>query len=259
MTVAVVVPCYDEARRFDVDAFVDLAGRVDALVLVDDGSADETPALLARVAERAGGRAAVHRLGHNRGKAEAVRIGMLAALDSGADLVAYFDADLATPVDELLRLVDVIAGDHTRSVVLASRVGLLGHSIDRRLSRHYLGRLYATAASLTLRVPVYDTQCGAKVFRATPTLRQALTVPFPDPWAFDVELLARLLHPGPGVEPVAADAVLEVPLRVWRDVAGSKVRPVASLRAAAALAGVHRRITTRSAGRDARRRSRPSG
>jgi hypothetical protein len=75
-------------------------------------------------------------------------------------------------------------------------------------------------------------------------------VPFPDPWAFDVELLARLLHPGPGVEPVAADAVLEVPLRAWRDVAGSKVRPLASLRAALALAGVHRRIRERSAARD---------
>lgn len=249
MSVAVVVPCYDEARRFDVDAFVALAERVDSLLLVDDGSADGTGALLAAVAERSGGRASVHRLPRNGGKAEAVRIGMLAAIDGGADLVAYFDADLATPVDELVRLIDVLVGDDSRSVVLASRVGLLGHSIDRRLSRHYLGRLYATVASLTLRVPVYDTQCGAKVFRTTPALRAAVSMPFPDPWAFDVELLARLLHPGPGVDPVCADAVLEVPLRTWRDVAGSKVRPVASLRAAAALAGVHQRIRERSAER----------
>lgn len=250
MTVTVVVPCYDEAARFDVDAFVALAARVDTLLLVDDGSGDGTASLLDGVADRSGGRAAVVRLPRNGGKAEAVRSGMLTALDGGADIVAYFDADLATPVEELLRLVDVLAADPARSVVLASRVGLLGHSIDRRMSRHYLGRMYATVASLTLRVPVYDTQCGAKVFRATPALRAAVAVPFPDPWAFDVELLARLLHPGPGVEPLAADAVLEVPLRAWRDVAGSKVRPLASLRAALALAGVHRRIRERSAARD---------
>jgi hypothetical protein len=44
--------------------------------------------------------------------------------------------------------------------------------------------------------------------------------PFPDPWSFDVELLARLLHPGAGLDRSPADEVLEVPLRVWRDVAG---------------------------------------
>ncbi len=249
MTVAVVVPCYDEAARFDVDAFVSLAAMVDRVLLVDDGSSDGTAAMLGAVADRSGGRAAVLHLALNGGKAEAVRTGMLAALDGGADIVAYFDADLATPVAELVRLVDALQADASRSVVLASRVGLLGHTIDRRLSRHYLGRLYATAASLTLRVPVYDTQCGAKVFRASPALRQAVARPFPDPWSFDVELLARLLHPGVGVEPVAADAVLEVPLRVWRDVAGSKVRPVASIRAVVALAGVRRRISERSAER----------
>jgi glycosyltransferase involved in cell wall biosynthesis len=249
VTVAVVVPCYDEAARFDVEAFVALATRVDSVLLVDDGSSDGTAAMLHAVADGSGGRAQVIRLTRNGGKAEAVRTGMLAALDSGADVVAYFDADLATPVDELVRLVEVLRADPSRSVVLASRVGLLGHAIERRLSRHYLGRLYATAASLTLGVPVYDTQCGAKVFRASPALRLAVASPFPDPWSFDVELLARLLHPGVGAERVPADSVLEVPLRVWRDVAGSKVRPIASIRAVAALAGVRRRISERSAER----------
>lgn len=249
MTVAVVVPCYEEAGRFDVDTFAALAHRIDQLVLVDDGSADDTARALDAVAARAAGRATVARHDRNRGKAEAVRTGMLAALDAGADVVAYFDADLATPVDELLRLIEVLHADQSRSVVIASRVGLLGHAIDRRLSRHYLGRLYATAASLTLGVPVYDTQCGAKVFRASPALRAALTTPFPDRWAFDVELLARLLHPHPEVVAVTAEQIVEVPLLAWRDVAGSKVRPLASVRAALALAGVRRRMGRRASGR----------
>lgn len=251
MTVTVVVPCYREAGRFDVEAFVGLAGRVDRLLLVDDGSDDATATRLDEVAARARGRAEVLPLPRNVGKAEAVRAGMQAAVDGGADVVAYFDADLATPVDELLRLIGLLHGDAARSVVMASRVGLLGHAIERRMTRHYLGRMYATAASITLGVPVYDTQCGAKVFRNVPALRAALTTPFPDRWAFDVELLARLLHPGPGVEPVPAAAIVEVPLLTWRDVAGSKVRPLASVRSALALAGVRRRIRRRGRARRA--------
>jgi dolichyl-phosphate beta-glucosyltransferase len=247
VTVAVVVPCYDEAARFDADAFVGLAAKVDRLLLVDDGSDDGTADLLDRVAARAGQGVHVIRLGRNGGKGEAVRAGMRAALDGGASITGYFDADLATPVDELLRLLDVLHGDASRDVVLASRVGLLGHAIERRLARHYLGRLYATAASLTLGVPVYDTQCGAKVFRDTPALRAALGTPFPDRWAFDVELLARLLHPGRGVPAVRPDAIVEVPLRAWRDVAGSKVRPAASVRAAIALLTVARGVRRRRA------------
>jgi glycosyltransferase involved in cell wall biosynthesis len=250
VTAAVVVPCYDEAPRFDVDAFVGLAAKVDRLILVDDGSTDGTLQLLGEVAQLAGDGVTLLRLARNGGKAEAVRAGMNAALDAGAEVVAYFDADLATPVDELLRLIEALVADAARSVVLASRVGLLGHAIERRMTRHYLGRLYATAASVTLGVPVYDTQCGAKVFRDAPALRAALADPFPDQWAFDVELLARLLHPAGGVAPLAADEIVEVPLRAWRDVAGSKVRPVASVRAVLALWGVRRRISARAGAGD---------
>jgi dolichyl-phosphate beta-glucosyltransferase len=247
VTVAVVVPCFDEADRFHVGAFTDLAAQVDRLVLVDDGSRDRTAELLAAVAAASPDRVDVELLAGNRGKAEAVRHGVRVAIDRGADVVAYFDADRATPVDELLRLVDALVHDPRRQVVLASRVGLLGHAIDRRLTRHYLGRLYATAASVTLGVPVYDTQCGAKVFRVSPALRAAVDEPFPDRWAFDVELLARLLQPRDPIAPVPADAILEVPLRAWRDVAGSKVRPVASVRAVLALTGVRRRMRRRRA------------
>jgi dolichyl-phosphate beta-glucosyltransferase len=248
MTVAIVVPCFDEAARFDVDAFVTLATAVEAVWFVDDGSRDGTTELLDRVASLAPGRAHVRRLGANRGKAEAVRAGMLAALadDVGIDVVGYLDADLATPVSEMLRLVEMITAEPALDVVLGSRVGLLGHAVERRMSRHYVGRLYATAASVALGVPVYDTQCGAKLFRDSPALRAALARSFPDRWSFDVELLARLLYPDPGVDAVGADAIVEVPLRAWRDVGGSKLDPLGSFRATLALAGVRRRIRRRT-------------
>jgi glycosyltransferase involved in cell wall biosynthesis len=244
---AIVVPCFDEAARFDADSFAQLAEIVDLLVLVDDGSTDTTPALLGALeADAPEGRVTVVHLARNRGKAEAVRAGLQAAVDAGASVTGYFDADFATPVSELERLLAVITKDPQLEAVLASRVALLGHSIQRKATRHYLGRLYATAASLALGIAVYDTQCGAKLFRVNDTLRAAIADPFPDRWSFDVELLARLLYPARGLVPISADQIVEVPLTEWRDVGGSKLQMVPATRSVLALAGVRRRARERS-------------
>ena len=85
-------------------------------------------------------------------------------------MLGYFDADLATPPGELLRMLDLLERRPDLSFVLASRVALLGRRITRRARRHYLGRVFATFASIFLQIPVYDTQCGAKVFRASPAI-----------------------------------------------------------------------------------------
>ena len=238
MSVSVVVPCFDEADRLDRSAFDELVDGVDEVLFVDDGSSDATPEILRQLADAHPSRVRVMTLFDNVGKAEAVRLGMLDSIARGASVVGYLDADLATPPAEMLRLVAVAAGEPHRTAVLGSRVALLGHTVERRPTRHYLGRLYATAASLALGVAVYDTQCGAKVFRVGVPLQFALADPFPDPWAFDVELLGRLLaHPDQ-----AADPIIEVPLNEWHDVAGSAVRPLAGLRALVALAGLRRRV-----------------
>ena len=222
-----VVPCFDEAARIDLDAFASIEGV--SLLFIDDGSTDGTAAMLGRFAARRAG-VAVIELGSNRGKGEAVRAGLRAAIEDGAEVVGYCDADLATPPDEIARLAAIAGGDGPE-VVLGSRIRMLGHRIDRRAARHYLGRVYATVASWVLGVGVYDTQCGAKFFRVTPTLSAALDTPFADRWAFDVELLRRLLRPATG----EAATMVEVPLRTWRDVAGSKVGVFAGARSLVAL------------------------
>jgi glycosyltransferase involved in cell wall biosynthesis len=222
----VVVPCFDEARRIDGAALLSIVDDEGAdVVFVDDGSADDTRQRLQELADARPGRASVLALDQNGGKGEAVRRGMLVALQGGADVVAYLDADLSTPVVELRRLFAALDDDAGCSVVLGARVARLGSTIERRAARHYLGRVFATAASLALGVAVYDTQCGAKAFRVGPPLRAALATPFRSRWAFDVELLARLLPlVGPG-------GVVEVPLARWRDVAGSRLTPPAMARA----------------------------
>ena len=234
--VHIVVPCFDEELRLDVDELVRLGDRVH-LHLVDDGSRDGTVGVLNAIAARSPN-ARVHVLSKNAGKAEAVRKGLLAALADGADVVGFLDADLSTGVDAMLALVDESARTDV-DVVLGSRVLMLGRAIARSPSRHYLGRVFATAASLALGLPVYDTQCGAKLFRRTPALVHAVSTPFHARWAFDVELLSRLLRAGLDV-----NRVVEVPLQAWRDVKGSKVTAAGSAKALADLAWIavrHRR------------------
>jgi glycosyltransferase involved in cell wall biosynthesis len=233
--VIITIPCYNEARRLRGDDVLSLLDdpQVHAL-LADDGSTDGTGAILRELKKRAPDRLDVLALDANRGKCEAVRRGLLHGLDAGAAVVGYLDADFSTPPGELLRLVRELdaSGAH---VVLGSRVAMLGMRIRRRAPRHYAGRLFATVASIVLRAPVYDTQCGAKVFRANGDLRAALQDPFHSRWAFDVELLGRLMVLNEQRGLPRTHAFLEVPLRTWNETAGSSLRLPTMLRTAAEL------------------------
>jgi len=229
--VIVAIPCFNEERRMPRDSVRALV-RDSSLdvVLVDDGSTDGTHDLLESLRGEAPDRIALLTLPANGGKAEAVRHGLLSALDR-ADIVGYADADFATPPEELCRLAGVLR-DSRADAVLGSRIAFLGAHIERNPIRHYLGRVFATGASLVLERPVYDTQCGAKFIRVSDVLRAALAAPFRSRWAFDVELLGRLWAADPSYE------VVEEPLRRWVDVKGSKVRPTAMLRAGLELVSI---------------------
>ncbi len=222
-----VVPCYNEEQRLDLHAFRSFLGATPLahVLFVDDGSTDATRAVLERFAAESGGSATVLVQPRNGGKAEAVRCGMRHAIASGATLVGFWDADLATPLDAVFDFVGILSRRPDIEWVIGARVLLLGRDIQRRVLRHYLGRVFATAASMALAMPVYDTQCGAKLFRVNNDLRQVLARPFVSRWVFDVEMISRLHklrlrdHGRPAVS-----SIFEVPLHRWVDVAGSKVR-----------------------------------
>jgi dolichyl-phosphate beta-glucosyltransferase len=246
----IVVPCFNEERRLDPTRLASLvdSGRV-RLLFVDDGSTDGTAAALEGLSNGSAG-IEVLRLPRNVGKAEAIRQGLLRGLESGAPIFGYYDADLATPPEELLRLVQLLEERQDLAVVMASRVLMLGWRIERSARRHYLGRVFATLASLFLRIPVYDTQCGAKAFRVSPALREAISTPFRSSWVFDVELIGRLLRGSSTAEPVPLAAFEEMPLRAWRDVSGSSVGPVAMSRALVDLLVVGAKLNRRSSSTD---------
>jgi glycosyltransferase involved in cell wall biosynthesis len=233
----VVVPCYNEEARFRPEPFLryrDAHPDV-RFLLVDDGSTDRTLATLESTAAARPDRIDVLALRPNGGKAEAVRRGMLAAMSTSPDHVGFFDADLATPLDAIPEFVAAFEDRPELLMAFGARVKLLGRTIERRPIRHYLGRVFATFASLVLRLPIYDTQCGAKMFAAGPELESWLATPFLTRWIFDVELLARALQDlrARGEDPETR--IVELPLLEWTDVAGSKVRPGDFLKAAVEL------------------------
>jgi glycosyltransferase involved in cell wall biosynthesis len=223
----IVIPCYDEAERLSMTVFAEqlaLDPETD-FIFVDDGSRDDTLALLQQMAEREPGRIQALGLPTNRGKAEAVRVGLLAALDQGSEFVGYLDADLATPLNEISRLRAILEEKPGVEIVLGSRVQLLGRRIQRSPFRHYVGRFFASVAAWSLGLAVYDTQCGAKLFRSSDGTRALFADPFITTWTFDVEVIARRIRAGRESElPDIRSALYELPLDQWSGISGSKVR-----------------------------------
>lgn len=230
----VVVPCYNEERRLRADEFLAFVNDFPdfRFFFVNDGSTDGTTNVLREVKAAATTKIDILELESNCGKAEAVRRGLLAAVREAPDFVGYWDADLSTPLEEALPIVQLLKDRPDVEVVIGARVRLLGRRISRRPVRHYLGRLFATLASVALRLPIYDTQCGAKIFKVTPGLSRVLELPFSSRWIFDVELLDRFLRmTEAGRFSEANRRIVEYPLMTWHDVAGSKLRAIDGIRA----------------------------
>ena len=243
-SILIVVPCHNESARLRPDAFSDfMTDHPEAgFVFVNDGSADDTPKILRALAEKWPARAWALDLPENVGKAEAVRRGMLAAFAESPRFAGFWDADLATPLDEIPNFVEILERRPERDLVIGARVRLLGRDIRRSPARHYLGRVFATAAAVALGMAVYDTQCGAKLFRATDETRALFREPFCVNWTFDVEILARLAkirRESGGTPP--EESIHELPLNSWRDVSGSKLRAADFFIALAEMIRIRRR------------------
>ncbi len=228
--VTIVVPCFNEEQRLPADAFRFFAARQErvGILFVNDGSTDGTRRVLEALCSENPAALSVLHLARNSGKAEAVRKGVRRALAGPVQAVGYWDADLATPLEEIPNFLGVLDSRPSIDVVIGARVQLLGRRIVRKPLRHYLGRVFATTASTYLRLGIYDTQCGAKLFRNTPAVRSCFRGRFVTRWLFDVEILVRYLNAvkqQPHRDGIAgALRIYEVSLQRWEDIGGSKVR-----------------------------------
>lgn len=228
--VQLVIPCHNEAERFNKKAFFSYYEDLENVnfIFVNDGSTDSTQQMLETVQKECQRRdssieVTILNLNENVGKAEAVRQGILFAIkNTNTKFVSYFDADFSTPLTEINNLLKVIENDGSRKVVLGSRIKKAGSYIERSQIRHYTGRIFATVVNnLILRIAIYDTQCGAKLFTKE-CAQQIFDTPFISRWLFDIELISRIqiIYSVSDLNKV----IYEQPLNVWKEMGDSKIR-----------------------------------
>lgn len=215
-SISIVVPAYNEARR--LPATLDTLIRyLDArrfgfseILVVDDGSTDDTAAVAARPGIR------VLRNPGNRGKGYSVRRGML---EARGEWILFTDADLSAPIEELGKLIEAAQAQ-------GAQVAIGSRAIDRSLIerhqpglRELAGRFFNIVMRLATGLPFRDTQCGFKLLEAR-AAREIFRRQILDGFGFDVEALFIARRMG--------YAVVEVPVR-WSDVEGTKVSALRGL------------------------------
>lgn len=223
---AIVIPCYNESERFQVKAFADYISINNNIyfIFVNDGSTDNTRDILSGLYDSYQDRILCIDFEKNYGKAEAVRRGILKALEMDFKNIGYFDADLSAPLCFINKFCELLDRPDTM-IVMGARVKLLGRKVERRAFRHYLGRIFAASVSIVLEVPVYDTQCGAKIFKNTRDLNKIFSRPFIVSWIFDVEILARFkLLKWNESKKWIEESVIEYPLEEWIHIPGSHLK-----------------------------------
>ena len=231
MHLAIVIPCYNEADRFPFSLYKDFlikdALKEALLVFVNDGSKDRTFKILRNLQGQFAKQVELINLPTNQGKGNAVRAGVLHVLNTEdkVDKIAFLDADLATSLDECLELSKKVKNDIL--LVFGSRIKKLDNEINRKLYRHLLGRVIATAISHSLELSVYDTQCGCKVFSKA-TAQIVFKDTFISKWLFDVEIFFKLKEKYSIA--LIKKNIKEIPLKRWADCSGSKISITYSLK-----------------------------
>jgi dolichyl-phosphate beta-glucosyltransferase len=227
MDCLISIPCFRESKRLPIflDALcAELASApfTASVVIVDDGSGSPEQSLTRSIVDEFRSRypsilAEPVFLKRNFGKGGAVYAGWKThSSESAPKLLCFVDADGAVPASEVGRLIEELLADqrHRWDALFGSRVKMLGATLDRRITRHYIGRVFATLVSTLTGIEIYDSQCGLKVIRrsAYAAIENQLQE---TRFVFDVELTLLLLQRG--------FKVREIPIN-WKEVPGSKVR-----------------------------------
>jgi dolichyl-phosphate beta-glucosyltransferase len=212
---SVIIPSYNEERRIgptlqEVLRFLDEQPYTWEVVVVDDGSTDDTAAIASAFARKMEGPVRVMTVAH-RGKGWAVKRGMLEAKGRYRFMA---DADLAMPIDQLIGFLDRMAEGY--DIVIGSRQIAGARRYDEPASRHVMGRVFNWVTRNFAVRGFQDTQCGFKCFRGE-VADELFTRQKTDGFGFDVEILYVASKRGM--------RILEMPID-WYHQRSSKVRPV---------------------------------
>ena len=215
-----IIPCYNEEMRLNTAAYIDFLKRYDiSLCFVDDGSGDNTYQKLLFIQEQFSSKVFIKKLSGNKGKAEAVREGILFCRnENGFDYLGFYDADLSAPLETAANFINHLSGNEPVKVVFGSRIKTKATFIKRNYWRHIGGRIFSFIINHYLHIKLYDTQCGAKVFKKE-IIEPVFAEPFLSRWLFDIEILLRLRK----FYNHNDSFVAEIPLPEWKNRRGSKI------------------------------------
>lgn len=210
-----VIPCFNEAVRIDIEKVAQLLKINEAFIIfVDDGSSDSTHLRLEFEFKNFKNFEIV-RLKKNVGKSNALRVGMLRALELKFIYVGTYDADGAISPSDLLTAMTICSTDSNIQLVSGARILLAGSDVSRNSLRRWAGRIIATIIAMILQTQIYDPQSPCKVYRAT-FLKDHLGEDFQTRWFVDTEIILRSRKTF-----TAGAKIVEFPVVSWRDVGGS--------------------------------------
>jgi len=235
---SIVIPAYNEAQRLPatlrtlLDFAANHKGEIEEILVVDDGSSDETSAVARKVEKES----PLVRLIHyrdNGGKGYAIRRGVV---EARGDLILLSDADLSTPITELDRLRSRI---DSAPIVIGSRaLDTSMVKVPQRWYRQQMGRIFNRIMRRLTGLPFGDTQCGFKLLRRD-VAREIFPLATIDRFAWDVEMLM--------IADTRGYSVIEVPV-LWFNSPDSRVHIIRdSARMLIDVIGIRRRLGRRKA------------
>lgn len=221
---SIVIPAFNEVENFkqgvldELDTYIKEKEYQTEVIVVDDGSSDETANLVERWIKKKPNWKLI-RMSH-RGKAPAVKTGVLAA---NGKFILFTDFDQATPISEIVKLMPFMEKGY--AIAIGSREIKGSKREQEPFYRHIMGRVWNTLVQAIAIRGIRDTQCGFKLFKGdvAKELFESLRVYSNGEekeaytGAFDVELL--YLAQKKGLQ------IAEVPVH-WKHISTTRVSPI---------------------------------
>lgn len=211
----IIIPCYKEHERlpkFLENLSILIKNSNIKILIIDDGSPENYFDLLkTNVSKFLNKNIELHHYEKNIGKGHAIAYGINLAKTK---YVGFLDADGSIGEKEVFRMVNYFRKNSEIDMLISSRIAMLGRTIDRKISRHVTGRIFATISNILFPIQVYDSQCGFKLFSKA-KYENVKNKIIDNQWLWDTQLLILFYYSG--------FKILEFPID-WSEKENSKIR-----------------------------------